>query len=230
MEAAVKDEVLTQVGSHLGEDIGVRGCWVVNSRFRFDYEMPGDTVIEKPGISRFDFRGSDFPFLHQRLHAFELEYTAGGSEWFNRAELGEVGSVNRDAVVAEMADFVEMGATTIWGMDEDYSPDPGNSFLCFHRDIDRYRSDLHLIESLEIMGTERRREYERALSLGSHHEVPSDYLPGFRSTDVVAAADQCPNVSVMPTNGGPVIYPDDFTGDRLYRFYDTLRVLIEARQ
>jgi hypothetical protein len=99
-----------------------------------------------------------------------------------------------DEVMADLVVLVELGAMSIWGLDADKVVAPESLYAVFHRDREDYRQD-------------RAEPFAEGV-------IPEVALR--------VAIEMRPEVRIVKTSAGPIVYHEDLGGGRLWRFYDTL--------
>jgi hypothetical protein len=131
------------------------------------------------------------------LRPVDLAWDVG--DWRRYSPGGRDGWPSVDAVVADAATLVELGAESVWGVDGDKRLAPEHLYAVFHRDPERYRDD-----------------------------GGPPFPPVVITEECVRAALEVgDDRSAVETRAGPLVYHRELGGGRLVGFYAALQGAVE---
>ena len=176
-------ECFQQMRQYHDEDIAVRVDW--------------DTIQRGITIEGVDYRDDLDRKLTKRK--YDLMYYGGLSTEYSPTTIHSyLWERNLSALVEELGAFIGLGVSAMLGMDPDFSDDPIGSYVCYYRNLDRYRQDLIDVAAASTKFREVLRE------------------------DIVQASLNLPSIGSSNFGTELIVYSKDFLYLSLNDFYDFL--------
>jgi hypothetical protein len=175
------------------EDVAFKGAWRTTTAVG-----PGESVVR--GAVTVTVPGASFHWPTLPVRPLHIVWSVGDWRRYapyvgDSAEKRTSARAGVDAVIRDLAIVVELGAESIWAIDDHRVLHPEHVFAVYHRHPSHYRLDVPVGK------------------------------PSTEPIDVYGALGTVDDISSIETGAGPIVYHPELGGGDLFPFYAALGVI-----